>query len=101
MHFYHDGWIFKGSDWIRLVFAHPFPMNSRAPIALENIISDGKVQVSSYGVALSYTLIMDLAQLMGAPLLKINGWAQSNELLFQSDPIHPNTKQFFLHKSFY
>ncbi len=26
----------KGSDWIRLVFAHPFPLNSRAPIASAN-----------------------------------------------------------------
>ncbi len=62
----------KGSDWIRLVFAHPFPLNSGAPIAPANFISDGKVQVSSY------TLIMDLAQLMGASLFKTNGWAQSN-----------------------
>ncbi len=23
----------KGSDWIRLVFAHPFPLNNRAPVA--------------------------------------------------------------------
>ncbi len=40
----------KGSHWIRLVFhlvfAHPFPLNSRAPIASANFISDGKVQVS-------------------------------------------------------
>ncbi len=35
----------KGSDWIRLVFAHVFPLNSRAPIASANFISDGKVQV--------------------------------------------------------
>ncbi len=26
----------KGSDWIRLVFAHPFPFNSGAPIASAN-----------------------------------------------------------------
>ena len=62
----------KGSDWIRLVFAHPFPVNSGAPIASGNFISDGKVQV------LSYTLIMDLSQQMGATLFKTNGWAQSN-----------------------
>ncbi len=34
--------------------------------------------MATYGVALSYTLIMDLAQLMGAPLFKTNGWTQSN-----------------------
>ena len=38
----------KGSDWISLVFAHPFPLNSGAPIASANFISDGKVQVSPY-----------------------------------------------------
>ncbi len=38
----------KGSDWIRLEFAHPFPLNSGAPIAYANFISDGKVQVSPY-----------------------------------------------------
>ncbi len=73
----------KGSDWIRLVFAHLFPLNSRAPIASGNFILDGKVQVSpllyaTYGVASSYTLIIDLAQLMGAPFFKTNGCAQSN-----------------------
>ena len=26
----------KGSDWIRLVFTHPFPLNSGAPIASGN-----------------------------------------------------------------
>ncbi len=68
----------KGSDCIRLVFAHPSPLNSGAPIASANFISDGKVQVCPYGVASSNTLIMELAQLMGAPLFKTNGWAQSN-----------------------
>ncbi len=29
----------KGSDWIRLVFAHTFPLNSGAPIASANFIS--------------------------------------------------------------
>ncbi len=38
----------KGSDWIKLVFAHPFPLNSGAPVASANLISDGKVQVSPY-----------------------------------------------------
>ncbi len=38
----------KVSDWIRLVFAHPFPLNSGAPIASGNFISDGKAQVSPY-----------------------------------------------------
>ena len=33
----------KGSDWIRLVFAHPFLLNSGAPIASGNFILDGKV----------------------------------------------------------
>ncbi len=79
----------KGSDWISLVFAHLFPLNSGAPIASGNVISYGKVQVSPYGVALSCTLIMDLAQLIGAPLLKTNGWAQSNcfssQTLFQPE----------------
>ncbi len=28
----------KGSDWIRLLFAHPFPLNSGAPIASANFI---------------------------------------------------------------
>ncbi len=60
----------KGSDWIGLVFAHPFPLNNGAPVASTNFISDGKVQV--------YTLMMELAQLMGAPLFKTNGWAQSS-----------------------
>ncbi len=44
---------FKGSYnnyWIRLVFAHMFPLNSRAPIVSANFISDGK---ATYGVASS------------------------------------------------
>ena len=36
----------KGYDWIRLVFAHLFPLNNGAPVAYANLISDGKVQVS-------------------------------------------------------
>ncbi len=32
--------IIKGSDWIRLEFAHPFPLNNGAPIASANFISD-------------------------------------------------------------
>ncbi len=43
-----NNWLTKGSDWIRLVFAHPFPLNSGAPIAFANFISDGKFQVSPY-----------------------------------------------------
>ncbi len=35
--------VYNGSDWIRLVFAHPFPLNSGAPIASANFISDRKV----------------------------------------------------------
>ncbi len=46
----------KGSDWIRLVFAHPFPLYSGAPIASAIFI----------------------AQIMGAPLFKSNGWAKSS-----------------------
>ncbi len=41
--------ILKGSDSIRLIFAHSFPLNSGAPFASVNFISDGKVQVSTYG----------------------------------------------------
>ncbi len=37
----------KRSDWIRLVFAHPFPLNSGAPIAPANFIVDDKVLVSA------------------------------------------------------
>ncbi len=68
----------KGSDWIRLEFAHLFPWNSGAPIASANFISDGKVQVSPYGVASSCILMKEPAQLMGAPLFKTNRWAQSS-----------------------
>ncbi len=38
--------------------------------------------MATYGVASSYTLIMELAQLMGAPLFKTDGWAQSNCFFF-------------------
>ena len=31
----------KGSDWIRLVFAHPFPLNIGAPIASANCPTNG------------------------------------------------------------
>ena len=34
--------------------------------------------MATYGVASSYTLMMELAQLMGAPLFKADGWAQSS-----------------------
>ena len=34
--------------------------------------------MATYGVASSYTLMMELAQLMGATLFKTNGWAQSS-----------------------
>ncbi len=56
--FRNDVPIWKGYDWIRLVFAHLFPcidvceiptrvhlLNSGAPIASANFISGGKVQV--------------------------------------------------------
>ncbi len=68
----------KGSDWITPVYANPFPLNSRAAIVSANFISDGKVQVSPYGVASSYILMMEPAQLMGALLFKTNWWAQSS-----------------------
>ncbi len=51
----------KGPDWKRLLFAHLFPLNRRAPIASVNFISDGKVQVP---------LMMELAQVKGALLFK-------------------------------
>ena len=34
--------------------------------------------MATYGVASSYTLMMEPAQLMGAPLFETNGWAQSS-----------------------
>ncbi len=68
----------KGSDWIRLVFAHPFPLNNVPPVASANLISDGKVQVSPYGVASSYTVMIERAQLMRAPSFKTSGWAQTS-----------------------
>ena len=58
----------KGSDWIWLVFAHPLPLNNGAPVASTNFISDGKVQVSK----------LLTSTVMGAPLYKTNGWAQSS-----------------------
>ncbi len=71
----------KGSDWIRLEFAHPFPMNSEAPIASANFISDGKVQVSPY-LAIWGCFIIHTHEgacpTNGAPLFKTNGWAQSS-----------------------
>ncbi len=72
-----DGTSVKGSDWIRLVFAYPFPVNSGAPIASANFISDGKV-MATYGVISSLTPMMELSKLMGAPLFKTDGWPQSN-----------------------
>ncbi len=35
----------KGFDWIRLVSAHPFPLNNGTPVASANFISDGKVHM--------------------------------------------------------
>ena len=75
---------------MRLEFAHMFPLNSRAPIASTNLISDGKIPVSpqfpnlepfvmaTYGVAPSYILIQIHVKLMGALLFKTNGRAQSS-----------------------
>ncbi len=73
----------KGSSWIRLVFAHPFPSNSGAPLASGNFISDGKVQVAS-----SWILMTEPAQLMGTLLFKTNLWAQSNPY-----PVRPFVQQ--------
>ncbi len=42
------GYVGRASDWIWLVFAHPFALNNGAPVASANFISDGKVQVSPY-----------------------------------------------------
>ena len=56
------------TGWIRLVFAHLFPFNTGAPITSANFISDDKV----------HTLMIELAQLMGAPLFKTNRLAQSS-----------------------
>ncbi len=39
----------KDSDWIRLVFAQPFPLNNGALVASANFISDGKVQQTHDG----------------------------------------------------
>ncbi len=78
----------KASDWIRLVFAHLFPLNNRAPVASANFISDGKVQpfvMTTYGVASSYTLMMEHAQLMGALFLRQSGG--HNPVLIQSHPL--------------
>ncbi len=33
----------QGSDWLILVFAHPFPLDSRAFIDFAHFISDGKL----------------------------------------------------------
>ncbi len=57
-------------------------MNNGAPVASATFISDGKVQVSPY-------LMMELAQLMGAPLFKTNGRAQSSPY-----PVSPFTVTF-------
>ncbi len=65
--------LLKGSDWIRLVFA--LPLNSRAPIAPGNFISDGKVQVSPYGPCPTNGGSVINDQRVG-----------TIQLLFQSDP---------------
>ncbi len=86
-------------DRIRLVFAHPFPLNCGAPFASANFISDGKVQVSTYGVASSYTLMMKLAQLMGAPFFKTNGWAQSGP--YPVSPFTPRINMMKMHQYYF
>ena len=70
------GGTFKGCDWIRLIFAHRFPLNSRAPIA--SFIKPKTFVMATYGAASSYTLMLELAQLMGAPFIKTYRWAQSS-----------------------
>ena len=69
----------KGSDWIRLVFSHPFPLNSGAPIASGNFISDGKVQHTHNGPCPTN----------GGSVIQ-DQWVGTIQLLFQSD--HFNTQ---------
>ncbi len=61
---YYPGSV-KGSDWIRLVFAHPFPLNSRTPIASANFIAHRKVYGYIWGllrsaVGMTHSLRSDL-----------------------------------------
>ncbi len=60
----------KGSDWIRLVFAHPFPFNNGAPVASTNFISDGKFQRRPQA---SLALFRSISA-----EVPTNGWAQSS-----------------------
>ncbi len=55
-----------GSGWIRLVLAHPFSLNSGAPIASANFIIDGKV-------AMANATKKGLLTVMGDLLFKTNG----------------------------
>ena len=82
----------KGSDWIRLIFAHPFPLNSGAPIASGNFISNGMVQVTKpktfcYG----YTLGCFIIHTHNEPFPTNGGfviqdqWVGTIQWLFQSD----------------
>ncbi len=43
--------------------------------------------MATYGVASSYTPMMELAHLMGAPLFNTNGWAQSSPYPVSPSPI--------------
>ncbi len=68
----------EGSDLVRLVFAHPFPLNNRAPIASANVASDGKTP--------SLALKMEHAKAIRALLLKGKGghtpfviWSDSSQ----------------------
>ncbi len=66
----------KGFDWISLVFAHPFSLNSEPLFASAN-------------------LMMELAQLIGASLFKTNGWAKSSPYpVSPFDRIYRNTSSY-------
>ena len=76
----------NGSDWIRLVFAHPFPLNNGAPIASANFISDGKVQVSPY---LAIHTHNGACTTNGGSVIQ-DRRVGTIQLLFQSYPSHVN-----------
>ncbi len=67
---------YKRSDWIRLVFAHLVPLNSGAPIASANFISDGKVQPTPNGPCPTN----------GGSVIQ-DQWVGKIQLLFHSDPL--------------
>ncbi len=76
----HFSYVCKGSDWIRLVFAVPFPLNSGAPDASANFISDGKVQNSHDGACQTDGSSMIQDQRVGAiqSLSSLTLWLNEN-----------------------